>query len=201
MPQEGVVALTPQESFNVNPPSRQVPLTDTNIHSLRKLIFQLGTKPGQFALGDATGLLLLLVAPATTTTALALGLIKFFTVILDTEILSRRTEPIVFGGDLFFGEGRVGNLLGELYAGTHAGHHAAIDIERFQGQLLERSLLAILRVDLGGETGHTDHFFWRTDNDTLADRAGTSGTSRSVDVRVCCARCMVVDNTVDTLNV
>ena len=157
MSQEGVVALTPQESFNVNPPSCQVPLTHTNIHSLRKLMFQLGTKPGQFTLGDATGLLLLLMASASTTPALALGLIKFFTVILDTEILSRRTEPIVFGGDLFFGEGRVGDLLGEqLDAGDAvAEDDALVDREAREDRVEAVHLLSLLdkRIELGDTLG------------------------------------------------
>lgn len=206
MAQERVVALTTKKSIDVNATGRKILLTDTDVHSLGKVLFELRTKPGHFALGRLTSLLVTSFATTTTTTASTLRLIKLVTVILNTKIIGRSAEPVVLGVDLLFGNSGVGNSLGESHAGAEASNHSAINIERLERNLLARSvgvvgLLRLLGVDLASETGNTDNLVRSTDQNTLSGLTGTSSTARSVNVGVCCAGNVVVDDAINALDI
>jgi hypothetical protein len=143
------------------------------------------------------------MAATATAAALTLRLIELVTVVFHTEIISGSAKPVVLCVDLLFGDGCIGDFLGEIDAGT-AGHDPTIDIERLEREFLRRRItltLVLLGVDLSGETGDADNLFGGTNQDTLSRGTGTSGTTRSVDVHICCAWDMVMNDTVNSLDV
>lgn len=112
MTEEGVVALATEQSLDINATSREVTLANTDIDALRKQALQLGSEGSQFTLSNPTILLLTSLSAATTTATPALGFIKVITVILNTKILSGRTQPVVLCRNLLLGEIGVSNLFG-----------------------------------------------------------------------------------------
>jgi hypothetical protein len=142
------------------------------------------------------------VTATATTTALALRLIKLITVILHAQIISGSTKPVVLCVDLFFGNSRVGDLLGKIDAGTETSYYPAIDVERLERELLRCTLtLVLLGVDLGSKTGDPDNFLRGANQDTLSRGTGTSGTTGSVNIHICCTRDVIVNNTINSLDI
>lgn len=202
MAQERIVAFPTEESFDINPPSREIPLADTNIHPLRKQLFQLRTEPSQFPLGNTAGLLFTLVPPTAAAAALALRFIKLVTVILNAQVIGRCTKPVIVGGDLLFRNVGVRDTFGERDTWPYARDDSTINLERLQGQFLDVSAgVGLLRVNLGSKPSYTDNFFGGTDNDTFAECACTSSAAGSVDVGIRCTRRVVVNDTINALDV
>jgi hypothetical protein len=202
--QEGFITLTTEQSLDINATGSKIFLTNTDVDTLRKQLLQLCAEPGHLSLGHTASLLLTPMAATATAAALTLRLIELVTVVFHTEIISGSAKPVILCVDLLFGDGCVGDFLGEIDARTKAGHDPTINIERLEREFLGRCItlsLVLLGIDLSGKTGDADNLFGGTNQDTLSRGTGTSGTTGSVDVHVCCAWDVVMNDTVNSLDV
>ena len=193
-----------QERRHVDPPTGNVPLAHAQVHPARQLLPQLGLERAHLGLAQRARLLLLALAPAATAAApeRILLVVEALRVVLDAELVGGVAEPLVLAVALFLGKHGVGDALGEVDAGLEARGDFAID-----GEHLDDVLLAglaggrALGVHLCGEAARGDDLVGGAEDDADAGAVAAGGAAGAVDVGVCGAGHVVVDDLVDLVDV